>query len=131
MGLGVRGPEGVILPGQAELPGGTVTFLLTDIQGSTRLWESVPDAMAAALEQHNRLLTVVIEGHDGVVVTSRRPTRCSTRRPWPARGNRPSGCCQMPPCCTRQVTMIERLRARDQLWIRPEGSGGLCESSLR
>jgi predicted ATPase/class 3 adenylate cyclase len=71
VGLGVRGPEGVILPGQAELPGGTVTFLLTDIQGSTRLWESVPDAMAAALEQHNRLLTVVIEGHDGAVVTSR------------------------------------------------------------
>jgi predicted ATPase/class 3 adenylate cyclase len=69
--LGVSGPEGVILPRQAELPSGTVTFLLTDIQGSTRLWESVPDAMAVALEQHNRLLTVVIEGHYGVVVTSR------------------------------------------------------------
>jgi predicted ATPase/class 3 adenylate cyclase len=58
-------------PGEAGLPAGTVTFLLTDIQGSTRLWESVPDAMAVALEQHNRLLTEVIQGHDGVVVTSR------------------------------------------------------------
>ena len=54
-----------------ELPAGTVTFLLTDIEGSTRLWETAPDAMEVALEQHNRLLTGVIEEHDGVVVTSR------------------------------------------------------------
>ena len=58
-------------PGEADLPTGTVTFLFTDIEGSTRLWESVPDAMEVALEQHNRLLTEVIEGHGGVVVTSR------------------------------------------------------------
>src|SRR5215475_10891503 len=44
-------------PGGAELPAGTVTFLLTDIEGSTRLWESVPEAMEVALEQHNRLVT--------------------------------------------------------------------------
>src|SRR5215467_7659004 len=56
---------------EAELPAGTVTFLLTDIEGSTRLWESVPDAMEAALERHNRLLPEVIEDHGGVVVTSR------------------------------------------------------------
>jgi predicted ATPase/class 3 adenylate cyclase len=53
------------------LPAGTVTFLLTDIEGSTRLWESVPAAMEVALERHNRLLTGVIEAHGGVVVTSR------------------------------------------------------------
>ena len=47
----------------AELPAGTVTFLLTDIEGSTRLWETVPEAMEVALEQHNRLLTEVIGGH--------------------------------------------------------------------
>jgi predicted ATPase/class 3 adenylate cyclase len=58
-------------PGEAELPAGTVTFLLTDIEGSTRLWETVPDAMEVALERHNRLLTGVIEDHGGVVVTSR------------------------------------------------------------
>jgi hypothetical protein len=58
-------------PGEAELPAGTVTFLLTDIEGSTRLWETVPEAMEAALERHNRLLIGVIEGHGGVVVTSR------------------------------------------------------------
>src|SRR6266576_2237066 len=55
----------------AELPAGTVTFLLTDIEGSTRLWETVPDAMEVALELHNRLVTGVIDDHGGVVVTSR------------------------------------------------------------
>jgi predicted ATPase/class 3 adenylate cyclase len=57
--------------GEAELLTGTVTFLLTDIEGSTRLWEVVPEAMEVALERHNRLLTGVIEDHGGVVVTSR------------------------------------------------------------
>jgi predicted ATPase/class 3 adenylate cyclase len=65
-----RSPRG---PGQpaAELPAGAVTFLLTDIEGSTRLWEADPGAMAVALDRHNRLLTRVIQGHGGVVVTSR------------------------------------------------------------
>jgi len=58
-------------PGESDLPAGTVTFLLTDIEGSTRLWESVPEAMEVALERHNRLLTGVIEEHGGGVVTSR------------------------------------------------------------
>src|SRR6201995_5568899 len=58
-------------PARAELPAGTVTFLLTDIEGSTRLWETVPEAMKAALERHNRIVTEVIDGHGGVVVTSR------------------------------------------------------------
>jgi class 3 adenylate cyclase len=57
--------------GGAELPAGTVAFLLTDIEGSARLWESVPDAMEIALEQHNRLVNGMIESHGGVVVTSR------------------------------------------------------------
>src|SRR4249919_555406 len=52
-------------PGGAELPAGTVTFLLTDIEGSTRLWETAPEAMEAALERHNRIVTVVIDGHGG------------------------------------------------------------------
>jgi predicted ATPase/class 3 adenylate cyclase len=64
-------PAGPGEPGDEELPAGTVTFLLTDIEGSTRLWEAVPEAMEVALERHNRLVTEVIEGHGGVVVTSR------------------------------------------------------------
>ena len=66
--VGTGAPAG---PGEAELPTGTVTFLLTDIEGSTRLWETVPEAMEVALERHNSVLTEVIGGHGGVVVTSR------------------------------------------------------------
>jgi predicted ATPase/class 3 adenylate cyclase len=63
--------SGLGLPVKAELPAGTVTFLLTDIEGSTRLWETVPEAMETALERHDSVLTEVIGGHGGVVVTSR------------------------------------------------------------
>ena len=66
-----RLPGGLAEPAEAELPAGIVTFLLTDIESSTRLWESVPEAMEMALERHSRLVTEVIEGHGGVVVTSR------------------------------------------------------------
>jgi predicted ATPase/class 3 adenylate cyclase len=54
-----------------ELPAGTLTFLLTDIEGSTRLWESEPEAMELALQRHDRLLAEVIEGHGGAVITFR------------------------------------------------------------
>ena len=64
-------PAGADEPAGAELPAGTVTFLLTDIEGSTRLWETVPGAMEEALGRHDRLLAEVIGGHGGVVVTSR------------------------------------------------------------
>jgi predicted ATPase/class 3 adenylate cyclase len=62
------GPGG---PDAAELPAGTLTFLLTDIEGSARLWEAEPEAMEVALGRHDRLLAEVIESHGGAVVTSR------------------------------------------------------------
>jgi predicted ATPase/class 3 adenylate cyclase len=73
VGVGAPGVSSAGLggPGEADVPPGTVTFLLTDIEGSTRRWETVPEAMEVALERHNRLLTEVIEEHGGVVVTSR------------------------------------------------------------
>ena len=52
----------------AELPSGTVTFLFTDIEGSTRLWEEHPDAMREALARHDELVRDAVEGHDGHVV---------------------------------------------------------------
>jgi predicted ATPase/class 3 adenylate cyclase len=58
-------------PDEAELPVGTVTFLLTDIEGSSRLWETNPEAMEAALQRHDRLLVEVIEEHGGKVIVSR------------------------------------------------------------
>ena len=52
----------------ASLPTGIVTFLFTDIEGSTRLWERAPERMRAALAIHDRLLRQAIETNDGHVV---------------------------------------------------------------
>ena len=49
------------------LPTGTVTFLFTDIEGSTRLWEAHAAAMRAALARHDALLRDCIDHHDGHV----------------------------------------------------------------
>ena len=51
-------------------PSGTVTFLFTDLEGSTELWQSVPAAMEKALEQHDALLRTVIDRFDGYVFTT-------------------------------------------------------------
>ena len=50
-----------------ELPRGTVTFLFTDIEGSTRLWQAHPAAMGAAIARHDALLRGSVEAHGGVV----------------------------------------------------------------
>ncbi len=49
-------------------PSGTVTFLFTDIEGSTRLWEQYPEAMQAALAMHDVLLREIIEDQGGHVI---------------------------------------------------------------
>ena len=46
-------------------PSGVVTFLFTDIEGSTRRWESDATDMRAALVVHDDVLRVSIEKHDG------------------------------------------------------------------
>jgi len=46
---------------------GIVTFLFTDIESSTRLWEQQPEAMAAALSNHDRLLQELITEYGGQV----------------------------------------------------------------
>ncbi|MEP7113538.1 MAG: adenylate/guanylate cyclase domain-containing protein [Ilumatobacteraceae bacterium] len=51
----------------AGMPAGTVTFLFTDIEDSTRLWEKAPAEMASALEIHDRLVRGTIEQHSGYV----------------------------------------------------------------
>ena len=52
------------------LPSGTVTFLFTDIEGSTSLWETHPQAMRSALARHDSLLQKEIERFQGTVVKS-------------------------------------------------------------
>jgi class 3 adenylate cyclase len=44
---------------------GVVTFLFTDIEGSTRIWEQHPEAMQADLARHDHLLTTIIGEHGG------------------------------------------------------------------
>jgi class 3 adenylate cyclase len=48
-------------------PSGTVTFLFTDIEGSTRLWEDDADAMREALGRHDEILRDVIGAGGGFV----------------------------------------------------------------
>src|SRR3954447_25837098 len=50
------------------LPSGTVTFLFTDIEGSTRLLHELGDDYAAALAQHRRVLRAAFSRHGGVEV---------------------------------------------------------------
>jgi predicted ATPase/class 3 adenylate cyclase len=53
-----------------ELPIGTVTFLFTDLEGSTRLWEEDADAMRVAVARHDALLNDAIARHGGVVFSN-------------------------------------------------------------
>jgi predicted ATPase/class 3 adenylate cyclase len=51
-----------------QLPTGTVTFLLTDIEGSTRLLEELGDRYAEVLAEHRRVIRDAVEGRGGVEV---------------------------------------------------------------
>ena len=48
----------------------TLTFLFTDLEGSTRLWEEYPDEMREALAHHDALVRGAVEANDGQVVKS-------------------------------------------------------------
>ena len=52
------------------LPSGTVTFLFTDIEGSTSLWEKARDSMRLALERHDAILCDSIRSHGGQVFST-------------------------------------------------------------
>src|SRR5262249_10953104 len=51
----------------ARLPTGTVTFLYTDVEGSTRLWAQYPAAMKAAVARQDTLLRNAVAEHRGPV----------------------------------------------------------------
>ena len=88
-----------------DAPTGTVTFLFTDLETSTRLWEEQPQAMQDALARHDEILRDAIDSHSGYVVKTRGdgfhaafPTARSaldaalcaqlalTAEPWPSTG---------------------------------------------
>ena len=49
-------------------PAGIVTFLFTDIEGSSQLWERAPERMGPALARHDALSREVVHRHHGTVV---------------------------------------------------------------
>lgn len=53
------------------LPSGVVTFLLTDVEGSTRLWEREPGPMRQALRRHDALVSACIARQNGHIVKSK------------------------------------------------------------
>ncbi len=55
------------MTGSGQIPSGTVTLLFTDIEGSTRLWESEPEPMTVALRRHDEILRAAIEQAGGYV----------------------------------------------------------------
>jgi predicted ATPase/class 3 adenylate cyclase len=59
-----------ILSGNGSMPtrpSGLITFLFTDVEGSTRRWEAFPDSMAEAIALHDRLLRTAIESRNGYI----------------------------------------------------------------
>jgi predicted ATPase/class 3 adenylate cyclase len=54
-----------------SLPGDTVTFLMTDVEGSTVLWEKYPEVMPLALARHDEIMSAGIAAHGGIVVKHR------------------------------------------------------------
>jgi predicted ATPase/class 3 adenylate cyclase len=58
--------------GMALLPEGTITFMLTDLQGSTQAWERQPKVMRAAMERHDAILSGSIHDHAGALVEAGR-----------------------------------------------------------
>ena len=55
----------------AGLTTGTVTFLFTDIEGSTKLWEQYPEAAREALVRHDEIIEALAVKHLGIVVRPR------------------------------------------------------------
>ena len=55
---------------RVQASAGVTTLLFTDIEGSTRLWEQVPEPMGRALARHDALARIAVETHDGLLVKS-------------------------------------------------------------
>src|SRR5919107_568219 len=63
----MRAPGGSGPKSMTGLSTGTITFLFTDVEGSTKLWERGPEAMSKALSHHDELIRNAVEAHDGFV----------------------------------------------------------------
>ncbi len=57
-------------PVVSGIPSGLVTFVFTDVEGSTRLWDTVPDQMQVALARHDAIVAAAVTAHDGHVFST-------------------------------------------------------------
>lgn len=62
----------------ANLPIGTITFLYTDIEGSTKRWEEHPAEMKAAVERHDAIMRDAISAHEGCVFRTMGDAFCAS-----------------------------------------------------
>lgn len=53
------------------LPTGTLTFLMTDVEGSTRMWEERPDIAGGLIERHDALIRAAVAESGGVLIKSK------------------------------------------------------------
>src|SRR5579864_4692017 len=65
--MAISGAEQELPKKRVSLPTGTVTFLFSDIEGSTQRWEFQREAMQAAVKRHDETLRGAIESHNGYV----------------------------------------------------------------
>jgi class 3 adenylate cyclase len=65
-----------VLPTSAFLPTGTVTFLFTDIEGSTQLLQTLRENYAFLLAEHLQLLRAAIAQYQGYVIDSQGDAYC-------------------------------------------------------
>ena len=61
-------PERDGIRSDGPLPDGVVTWLLTDIVGSTRLWEQAKESMPRAIRRHDALMKSSVEANNGMVI---------------------------------------------------------------
>jgi class 3 adenylate cyclase len=64
-------------PSAADQAGRTLTFLFTDIEGSTKRWERHPQAMAKAIARHDEIMRAAILEHNGHVFKTVGDAFCS------------------------------------------------------
>lgn len=105
----------------ADLPSGVVTLLFTDIEGSTRRWDSDADGMRAALATHDEVLRGAIECHGGWMFKHTGDGVCAVFGS-PKGG---SGCCGNSPAHTRDAGGPQPRRADHRRWARRSDAGRL------
>ena len=105
----------------ADLPTGTVTFLLTDIEGSTTRWERQPAAMKAAVARHDAVLRDAIAAHRGHVFRAAGDGLCAAFATAPETAGEPE--CQ---CCGHGVAWLTVARGSSRARCGPRCSRASC-----